>query len=139
MMMSTDLIDKVSKSCNIDPMDTQSTQRFEEAARLLKILGHPVRLAMVETLWEKQWCVCELASHLGLNKSAASKHLSLLNNAGVIAMEKEGTRVNCTLVMPCIFDMMLCANHFKPLSEQKSEGTTSCGGGCCSTKEESPK
>ena len=136
MLMSTDLIDKVSKSCNIDPMDTELTQRYEEAARLLKILGHPMRLAMVETLRKKQWCVCELASHLGINKSAASKHLSLLNSVGVIEMDRDGTRVNCTLVMPCIFDMMLCANHFKPLSKQKPEGTTSCEGGCCSTKKE---
>jgi DNA-binding transcriptional ArsR family regulator len=82
---------------------------FEESAQLFKALGHPVRLAMLEALRDESWCVCELADNLGINKSAASKHLSLLNKLGVIKMEKEGTRVNCSLQMRCVTQMMQCA------------------------------
>ncbi|HHU88902.1 MAG: ArsR/SmtB family transcription factor [Sphaerochaetaceae bacterium] len=82
---------------------------FEESAQLFKALGHPVRLAMIEALNERSWCVCELAESLEINKSAASKHLSLLNSLGVIEMEREGTRVNCTLKMGCVIQMMHCA------------------------------
>ncbi|NLA93545.1 MAG: winged helix-turn-helix transcriptional regulator [Spirochaetales bacterium] len=84
-------------------------KEFEESAQLFKALSHPVRLAMIVALNERSWCVCELADNLGVNKSAASKHLSLLNNLGVIEMEREGTRVNCTLKMGCVMQMMQCA------------------------------
>ncbi len=104
VFVSTILIDKVSIFCNIFYM-----KEFEESAQLFKALGHPVRLAMIVALYERSWCVCELADNLGVNKSAASKHLSLLNTLGVIEMEREGTRVNCTLKMGCVMEMMQCA------------------------------
>jgi ArsR family transcriptional regulator len=95
-------------------MNTEVDQQFEDAARYLRVLGHPVRLKMVEALRSRSWCVCELAAHLGLHKSAASKHLSQLRDIGVVGLEKDGTQVNCTLLMPCVFDMMRCANFFGP-------------------------
>jgi DNA-binding transcriptional ArsR family regulator len=60
-------------------------------------------------LEDRSWCVCELAEHLGLNKSITSKHLSLLQSQGIIGMKKEGTRVNCNLKMRCVMDMVRCA------------------------------
>ena len=109
--VSIGIVDKVSTFCNIEFMNTVDIKQFEESARLLRALGHPVRLAMVEALNERPWCVCELADSLGLNKSAASKHLSLLKDLGVIDMERDGTRVNCTLMMSCVLEMMHCANR----------------------------
>ena len=98
---------------------------------MLRVLGHPMRLAMVEALRDRTWCVCELASHLGLNKSAASKHLSQLEQVGVIVMEREGTRVNCTLIMPCVFDMVACVR----VTENATKGSGTCSAtGFCSDK-----
>ncbi len=116
-------------------MKDHDSSRFEETARLLKVLGHPDRLAMVEALRTESWCVCELAAYLGLNKSAASKHLSALRDLGVIAMEKEGTRVNCTLRMPCVFDMMQCASDASD-RPHPSVVRRSCSSGICSVVEE---
>jgi len=110
-MTSEGNLDKVSKTCNIHHMDRTIEERFAHTAKLLRVLGHPARLAMVEALRERPWCVCELAARLGLNNPTASKHLSLLNSVGIVEMEKDGTRVNCTLAMPCVFDMMYCANQ----------------------------
>lgn len=104
-------IDNVSTFCNIDHMKEKDEKQFDHIARLFRILGNPMRLAVVEALQERPWCVCELASQLDLHKSAMSKHLSLLKSVGVVEMEKVGTRVNCSLVMPCVFDMIQCANN----------------------------
>ncbi|MGM0432792.1 MAG: ArsR/SmtB family transcription factor [Spirochaetota bacterium] len=98
-------------------MNEDRENRFEHMAMLLRVLGHPARLAMVEELKKRSWCVCELAAKLDLNNPTASKHLSLLKSVGVVEMEKDGTRVNCTLAMPCVVEMMHCANMY-------SEGTT---------------
>lgn len=90
-------------------MNNADAAQMEEAAQLFRVLGNPMRLAIVHALHERSWCVCELAEHLGMNKSITSKHLSLLESKGIIDMRKEGTRVNCVLAMPCVLDMMRCA------------------------------
>ncbi|MBI9095947.1 MAG: metalloregulator ArsR/SmtB family transcription factor [Sphaerochaeta sp.] len=82
--------------------------QHEDAAKLFRILGHPMRLSIIEALHVRPWCVCELAGQLGLNKSVTSKHLSSLKSVGIIDMRREGTQVNCVLTMPCVLDMMHC-------------------------------
>lgn len=109
LLLSIEFVDKDVRFCNIFYMTNEDIHYFQESAQLFKALGHPVRLAMVEALDRQSWCVCELADTLGINKSAASKHLSLLQRLGVIQMEKEGTRVNCTLKMNCVMEMLRCA------------------------------
>ena len=89
-------------------METGELARLEQTAEMLKAMGHPMRLAMLEKLRTEPWCVCELAADLGLNKSIASKHLSLLKDVGLLSMEKKGTQVIYTLLAPCIVDMAQC-------------------------------
>lgn len=90
-------------------MKESDKKRLAMTAELFKAIGHPDRLAMLEKLAEKPWCVCDLAADLGLNKSVASKHLSLLHDIGLIELEKKGTQVIYTLVVPCVIDMGKCS------------------------------
>jgi ArsR family transcriptional regulator len=98
--------------------------QHETAAKLFRILGNPTRLAIIEALYEREWCVCEIADGLGLNKSVTSKHLSSLQSVGIIEMRREGTRVNCVLVMPCVLEMMRCAINprLSFAAEEEAEG-----------------
>lgn len=91
-------------------MTNEKKEELDNLAKLLKVLGHPMRLAMVEELKVRPWCVCELATKLNLNNPTASKHLSLLKSVNIITMERNGTQVICTLVMPCVIEMIHCAN-----------------------------
>lgn len=90
-------------------MNPSDKKRLELTAELFKAIGHPDRLAMLEKLSEEPWCVCELAAALKLNKSVASKHLSLLHDVGVLEVEKKGTQVIYTLVVPCVIEMSKCS------------------------------
>ena len=92
-------------------MTTEKKEELDNLAKLLKVLGHPMRLAMIEELRERDWCVCELAAKLNLNNPTASKHLSLLKSVNIITMERKGTQVVCKLVMPCVIEMIHCANN----------------------------
>ena len=83
--------------------------RCEMRAHMFKALAHPVRIFFLEKLREKPWCVCMLAEEAGIPKSAASKHLSQLKEAGLIDDEKKGTQVEYTLTAPCVLDMASCA------------------------------
>lgn len=145
--LSIQKVDKVSTFCNIVYMNKVDDRQFEETARLLRVLGHPMRLAMVEALNERPWCVCELAASLRLNKSAASKHLSQLKSVGVIEMERDGTQVNCTLVMSCVLEMLHCANRDMAFLEKLVERQESADGphageakpACCDASSCAPK
>jgi len=87
-------------------------------AELFKAIGHPVRLAMLERLSSGSRCVCDLASDLKLNKSVASKHLSLLYDVGLLDMEKKGTQVIYALAVPCVIEMGKCS-YLATLNQRK--------------------
>ena len=107
--MSIEFVDNVSIFCNIKHMETFDSQLIREQAEFFKVLGNPHRLGIVNVLKLRPWCVCELAAELELNKSAVSKHLSLLKKVGIIDMERKGTQVLCTLKTPCVLEMFSCS------------------------------
>jgi hypothetical protein len=43
--------------------------------------------------------------------------------------------VNCTLLTPCVFDMMRCANFLEARMPEEAHPET-CAGGCCSRDKE---
>ncbi len=81
----------------------------EIKAHMFKALAHPMRIYFLEKLKEKPWCVCELAQEAEIPKSAASKHLSQLKDAGLIEMNKNGIRVEYHIIAPEIIDFILFA------------------------------
>jgi DNA-binding transcriptional ArsR family regulator len=83
--------------------------RAERRAHMFKALAHPMRIFFLEKLKEKPWCVCELAVEGGIPKSAASKHLSQLKEAGIVQDSRTGTRVEYTLIAPCVLELAACA------------------------------
>jgi ArsR family transcriptional regulator len=80
--------------------------RSEARARILKALGHPTRIFIVEKLQKRAHCVCELTEMVGSDTSTVSRHLSLLKAAGVVEDRKEGTTVYYSLSCECISKFM---------------------------------
>ena len=76
---------------------------------MFKAMAHPVRIFFLEKLRKKSWCVCELAAEAGIPKSAASKHLSQLKEAGLVDDHRSGTRVEYMLTAPCVLDLAACS------------------------------
>ncbi|MBF9018686.1 MULTISPECIES: helix-turn-helix transcriptional regulator [unclassified Oceanispirochaeta] len=84
-------------------------KKAEIRAHMFKALAHPVRIYFLEKLKEKTWCVCKLAEEAGIPKSAASKHLSQLKEAGLVDDSRVGTRVEYKLTAPCVLELAACA------------------------------
>lgn len=59
-------------------------------AEVLKVLGHPVRLQIVQTLLTKESCVKNLWSCLELSQATVSQHLSVLKGKGIVESAREG-------------------------------------------------
>ena len=70
---------------------------MREFIKIMKALSDPNRVKMVKMLQRKMLCVCEIQAALGLAQSTASKHLKILEEAGLITYSKEGLWVNYSL------------------------------------------
>ena len=89
-------------------MDSKIRQRYEARARIIKAMGHPTRLFIVDELAKGERCVCELTDMIGADMSTVSKHLSVLKEAGIVEDDKRGLQVWYSLRMPCILNFFGC-------------------------------
>ncbi|MCU0362415.1 MAG: metalloregulator ArsR/SmtB family transcription factor [Bacteroidales bacterium] len=68
-----------------------SAESIEKAAGMLKAIAHPVRIAIVGALEGGQkLTVTEIHKLLGIEQSAASHHLVILKDRGVLCSKREG-------------------------------------------------
>ncbi|MCX5852313.1 MAG: metalloregulator ArsR/SmtB family transcription factor [Deltaproteobacteria bacterium] len=65
--------------------------------KVMKALSDPNRVKMVKLLQHRVMCVCEIQASLGIAQSTVSKHLKILEDAGIIAFSKDGLWVNYRL------------------------------------------
>ncbi len=66
---------------------------LQERARLLRILGHPVRLKIVTELAGERACVKQIWERLDMPQAVVSQHLKILKNNGLLTSRREGTKV----------------------------------------------
>jgi ArsR family transcriptional regulator len=62
--------------------------------KVTKALSDANRVKMVKLLQRRVMCVCEIQAALGLAQSTASKHLKILEGAGLIVCSRNGLWVN---------------------------------------------
>ena len=65
--------------------------------KVMKALSDPSRVKIMKMLQRREMCVCEIHTSLGFAQSTASKHLKILEEAGLITFYKDGLWVNYTL------------------------------------------
>ena len=65
--------------------------------RVMKALSDPTRVKILKILEKRMMCVCELQTALGTAQSTTSKHLKILEDAGLVDSFKDGLWVNYTL------------------------------------------
>ena len=59
--------------------------------RIMKALSDPNRVRVLKLLQEGELCVCEIQKVLGLAQSTVSKHMKLLEDAGLVDRKRQGT------------------------------------------------
>lgn len=59
------------------------------AVELFKILSDTNRLRILNLLYADELCVCELEYLLGISQSNLSKHLRLMNDAGILESRRQ--------------------------------------------------
>jgi len=67
---------------------------MKEFVKVMKALSDINRVKIVKLLQHKMMCVCELQTALGVAQPTVSKHLKILEHAGLVISKKEGLWVN---------------------------------------------
>lgn len=70
---------------------------MKEFIRVMKAVSDPTRVKILKVLEKRMMCVCELQTALGAAQSTTSKHLKILEDAGLVDSFKDGLWVNYTL------------------------------------------
>jgi len=94
---------------------------FEKQAEIAKAIAHPLRIAVVNFLKDGEQCVCDIAEHIGSERSNVSRHLSVMANAGLLEYRKEGLKVIYRLKTPCILEFFSCVSRVLKQQAQDNE------------------
>ncbi|WP_448378165.1 ArsR/SmtB family transcription factor [Fervidobacterium sp.] len=71
---------------------------LENAVELLRIIGHPIRLKILQLLKQNgELCVCELLPWLEVSQPNLSQHLSILRLSGLVENNKVGNTIRYRL------------------------------------------
>jgi DNA-binding transcriptional ArsR family regulator len=80
-------------------------------AQLFRVLGHPVRIRILELLSEGERTVGELQAELDLDSSGTSQHLAALRQQRVVDSRRAGTSVYYRIKDPRISQLLLVARQ----------------------------
>jgi DNA-binding transcriptional ArsR family regulator len=84
-------------------------------------LADPTRRAMLARLAEGETSVTELARPFEISLPAVSKHLRVLERAGLVARRKQGRVHRCRLVAGPMQDAAAWMGHYRSFWEERFE------------------
>jgi DNA-binding transcriptional ArsR family regulator len=79
---------------------------IESRAEILKALGQPTRLKIIDFLRDGERCVCEIFPAIGEEQSNTSRHLNMMLSAGVLSRRKDGLKIYYAIRHPEILQVM---------------------------------
>jgi ArsR family transcriptional regulator len=104
--------------------------KYKKQARILKALGHPTRLFIVDELARGERNVRELTDMIGVEMPTVSRHLSILRDAGILADDKRGLQVFYRLSVPCVLNFFQCVEAVQRGEGKKAKRTAALES-CC--------
>ena len=87
---------------------TVNPELLRRAAEIIKLLGHPERLKIVEVLEGGEATVSDIQEQLGMAQAIVSQHLAKLRGAAVVAARREGVHVFYQLTEEKVHHILRC-------------------------------
>ena len=88
------------------------SDKVKRVARLMKTVGHPSRLKIIELLMEKKTLpVREIYEAIDISQSNASQHLKSLEDVGVLSSTREGKNIFYEIKNKTIIKLLECVNE----------------------------
>ena len=99
---------------------TNATQA-KSRAEILKALGHPIRVQMLDALGRGDRCVNDLRILAAVSQATISRHLSWLKRVGLVTARRAGPRVIHHLACPGILQALKCADEAARAAKARRE------------------
>ena len=86
--------------------------KLKRIARLMKTVGHPSRLAIVELLLERgKLSVKEIYEEISISQSNASQHLKALEDIDILESERIGKNICYSVRNMNVSKLLACVNE----------------------------
>ncbi|GAB3668076.1 metalloregulator ArsR/SmtB family transcription factor [Actinocorallia lasiicapitis] len=84
---------------------------YEAKAEFFRMLGHPVRIRVLELLCDGPMPVRDLLARIEVEASSLSQQLAVLRRSGIVTAVREGSTVVYELAGPDVSDLMKAARR----------------------------
>jgi DNA-binding transcriptional ArsR family regulator len=81
---------------------------LSRAADIIRMLGHPERLKIVEVLEGGEATVSEIQDMVDLPQAIVSQHLAKMRGADIVAARRDGVHVYYHLIEPKVQHILQC-------------------------------
>jgi len=92
-------------------------------AERFKVLAEPMRLKILHAVWDEERTVSEIIDAVDGLQANVSKHLGVLQQAGLVRRRKDGLRAFYRIADPTVFELCeaVCEGLHDRLSQQIDE------------------
>jgi ArsR family transcriptional regulator len=109
---------------------------YQAKAEFFRMLGHPVRIRVLELLQDGPMAVRDLLAAIGIEPSSLSQQLAVLRRSGIVTATREGSTVVYTLAGGDVAELLRAARRIltellagrQDLLDQLTESDTGAGG-----------
>jgi DNA-binding transcriptional ArsR family regulator len=95
---------------SLDPQHFDALRRFK--ASIFKVLAHPTRIHIVETLRSGELSVGAILERVKVEPANLSQHLSVLRHSRLVVTRKDGNQVLYSLRDPLLADVLDAMRHY---------------------------
>ncbi len=96
------------------PIDRVAEDDLVRMAGVIKCLGHPLRLRLLEALEDGERSVSDLQAGTGATQAAVSQQLAILRGRGVVDHRREGPNVYYWIIEPRVSVILDCVRNCAP-------------------------
>lgn len=90
------------------PTPSIESDVLTKAAEVIKCLGHPLRLRLLEALEHGEKSVTELQAHSGATQAAVSQQLATMRARRVVECRRDGAHVYYHIIEPKVMAVLAC-------------------------------
>jgi DNA-binding transcriptional ArsR family regulator len=92
---------------------------IEVVAQRFRVLGEPMRIKLLDRLYDGPASVAELQEALGASQQNVSKHLGILHGAGMVSRTKQGNRTLYAIGDPMLYELcdLVCGGVRRQVDE----------------------
>ncbi|MGR6917918.1 ArsR/SmtB family transcription factor [[Actinomadura] parvosata] len=88
-----------------------SPPMYQAKAELFRLLGHPIRIHVLELLQDGPRPVRDLLTALNVEPPGLSQHLAVLRRSGLVTARRKGTTVVYTLAGSSVVELLRAARE----------------------------